>query len=476
MLVRSLRRNWNGPGGGRELLALAWPLIVSNSFFTLQIAIDRALLSRHSSGEVGAAMAAVLLFWTPFALLQFTANYVTVFIAQYMGAGRPHRVGPAVGQSLYFSLFAGLAFVAVVAPAAEWIVALGGHTPELQVHEAVFLRCLAFAALPMLLTAAASSFFTGRGESATVLVINAVGFTITAVLDVAWIGGHWGFPAWGIAGAGWATVVGSWASALLGLALILRPRYRAEFATHLAWRLESPLFRRLLRFGIPNGIMVALDGLAFTLFTFLVGQLGPTELASTSVAFTINATAFLPAMGIAQAVEVLVGRRLGEDNPDVAERTVWTGVILVGGYMAAGAAAFVLLPGLLLLPFANSAEANWPLVAAQVAVLLRFVAVYSLFDSVNLVVSFALRGAGDTRFVAWVAFALSWPAMVLPTWAVTKLGGGLFAAWSFATLYICLLSAVFVWRFVQGRWKTMRVIEAAPALEDVELAPAEATA
>ena len=143
---------------------------------------------------------------------------------------------------------------------------------------------------------------------------------------------------------------------MFGLALMLRPRYRAEFATHLAWRFEPALFRRLLRFGIPNGIMVALDGLAFTLFTFLVGRLGPTELAATSVAFTLNAVAFLPAMGIAQAVEVLVGRRLGEDNPDVAERTTWTGVTLVSGYMALGAAAFVLLPGVLLLPFANPDE------------------------------------------------------------------------------------------------------------------------
>src|SRR5436190_1550358 len=196
MLARSLRRTWTHPGGGRELLTLAWPLIVSNSFFTVQYAIDRALLSHHSSDEVGAAMAAVLLFWTPFALLQFTANYVTVFIAQYMGAGRPHRVGTAVGQSLYFSLFAGLAFLAVVAPLANQIVALGGHTPALQVHEAIFLRCLAFAALPMLLTASASSFFTGRGESRTILIINAVGLTITAALDFAWIGEHKNIPAW----------------------------------------------------------------------------------------------------------------------------------------------------------------------------------------------------------------------------------------------------------------------------------------
>src|SRR3954469_9736967 len=231
MIPRRLRDRWTGPGGGREVFALAWPLIVSNSFFTLQIALDRALLARHASETVGAAMPAVLLFWTPFALLQFTTNYVSVFVSQYVGAGRPHRVGPAVGQSLYFAVVAGLVFLAVVAPLAGPVVALAGHTPALQADEAVYLRCLAFAALPTLLTAAASSFFTGRGDSRTVLVINAAGFTVNGFLCVALIGGQWGFPAWGIAGAGWATVAGSWAAAVVALALMLRPRYRAEFAT-----------------------------------------------------------------------------------------------------------------------------------------------------------------------------------------------------------------------------------------------------
>jgi len=460
MTTRRLRDRWTGPGGGRELLALGWPLIVSNSFFTLQVALDRALLSRHASETVGAAMPAVLLFWTPFALLQFTANYVSVFVSQYVGAGRPHRVGPAVGQALYFSIAAGAVFVALVAPLAEELVELAGHTAALQVEEAVYLRCLAFAAPPMLLTAAASSFFTGRGDSRTVLGINAVGFAVNGALCVALIGGQWGFPAWGIAGAGWATVAGSWAAAILALALMLRPRYRKEFATDRSWRFESALFLRLMRFGLPNGLMVALDGLAFLLFTILVGRMGPVPLAATSVTFTLNALAFLPAMGVAQAVEVLVGRRLGEDRPDLAERTTMNGLWLVCGYMLVAAAGFVGLPMLLLWPFANPSDADWPAVAAEVTVLLRFVAVYSVFDSVNLVVSFALRGAGDTRFVAVVGFALAWPTMVLPTWLVTRLGGSVTVAWAFATLYICLLAGMFVWRFAQGKWKTMRVIEA----------------
>jgi MATE family multidrug resistance protein len=461
MIARRLRDRWTGPGGGRELLALAWPLVVSNSFFTLQIALDRALLSRHASETVAAAMPAVLLFWTPFALVQFTANYVSVFVSQYVGAGRPYRVGPAVGQSLYFSVVAGLLFVAVIVPLAGPVVAWAGHSAALQADEATYLRCLAFAAPPMLLTAAASSFFTGRGDSRTVLGINAVGFAVNGFLCAALIRGQWGFPAWGIAGAGWATVAGSWAAAVFALALMLRPRYRLEFATHRAWRFEPALFLRLLRFGLPNGLMMALDGLAFLLFTILIGQMGEIPLAATSVTFTLNAIVFLPAMGVAQAVEVLVGRRLGEDRPDLAERTTLTGLWLVGAYMLAGAAAFVGLPDLLLWPFANASDPDWPAIAGEVVVLLRFVAVYSVFDSVNLVVSFALRGAGDTRFVAVAGFALAWVAMVLPTWAVTRAGGSVTTAWVFATIYICLLAGVFVWRFAQGKWKAMRVIETA---------------
>ena len=86
-------QRWHGEGGARELLQLAWPLILGNSFWTIQIALDRVLLSRASSELVGAAMAAALLFWTPITFLQYTANYATTFVAQYTGAGQPHRVG-----------------------------------------------------------------------------------------------------------------------------------------------------------------------------------------------------------------------------------------------------------------------------------------------------------------------------------------------------------------------------------------------
>src|SRR6478752_9595761 len=109
-------------GGSRELLSLAAPLIVSQSFMTVQVFVDTVLLSWHNSREMAASFPAVMWFWLPFGLLQVTAGYVSTFVAQYTGAGRPHRVGPAVWQGIHFAVLAGVAMVGL-APAAPLLIA-----------------------------------------------------------------------------------------------------------------------------------------------------------------------------------------------------------------------------------------------------------------------------------------------------------------------------------------------------------------
>lgn len=443
-------------GISRELLVLAGPLVLSNAFWTLQLTIDRVMLSRQDSTAVGAAMVAGVMFWTPFALVQVTAAYAATFVAQYVGAGRPQRVGPAIWQALYFSLIAGVLFMGLV-PAVEPLMRLTEHAPNVLALEITYLRILCFSALPMLIVAVTSSFFSGRGNSWPVLAINGVGTLVNAVLDYAWIYGRWGFPEMGIAGAGWATVVGSWVSAALGLALVFRSQYRREYATLSGWRPERELFGRLMRFGIPGGLQYFLEALAFNIFLVLVGRLGTNELSATSIAFTINMTAIVPMVGLAQAVSVLVGQRLGENRPDLAAKFAIAGVGWCLAYTAINALVFVGLPGPILFLFEDGDAVRWTQVAPLVPVLLRFVAVYCLFESISIILSSALRGAGDTRFVSLATMVFAWSLMVLPA---IFFGDNLHINWTFATGYLVVLSFVFIWRFRQGKWRSMRVIEA----------------
>jgi MATE family multidrug resistance protein len=175
-------------------------------------------------------------------------------------------------------------------------------------------------------------------------------------------------------------------------------------------------------------------------------------------------------LGVGQAIEILVGQRLGEDRPGLAERTTWSGYRLTWVYMAGVAALYVFMPGFFLFFFHSEGDPDkWAGVAALVPNLLRFVAFYSLFDSMSLVFSFALRGAGDTRFVTAVSLSLSWPLMVIPTWAAWYYHWGLYWAWGFASSYIIALALTFLLRFLHGKWKSMRVIETAPEPDAVVL-------
>jgi MATE family multidrug resistance protein len=467
--LRNWLSGWYGrPGGARELLSIAWPLILANSFWTFEVALDRVFLSRVGSLEVAASTPAAGLFWTPFILLQNTAAYATTFVAQYLGAGRRRRVGPAVWQALHFSWFAGLLFLLLI-PCAHRLVAAGGHPPGLRRLEVRYFQVLCVSALPTLITAASTSFFAGLGKSRTVLAINSFGLVVNAIAGYALIFGRFGCPAMGIEGAGWATVIGSTAAAIVSVVVLFRGEFDAEYCTRRGWRLEPALLGRLLYYGIPNGMHWFLESLALTVFLFLIGRLGELDLAASNIAFTVNNVAFFPAVGLGQAVGILVGQRLGQNRPELAERTAWVGFGLAWTYMSILSALYVLAPGLFIALFAVRASAGQAsAIAILTATLLRFVAFYSLFDSLNAVFSFALRGAGDTHFVTAAALGLSWPVMVIPTWLAWRFGWGLYWAWGFVSIYVVLLGLIFLARFRGGKWKSMRVIEPEP--------PANATA
>lgn len=484
------------PGGSRELLALAAPLILSQSFMTVQVFVDTLLLSWHNKDEMTASFPAVMWYWLFFGVLSVTAGYTSTFVAQYTGAGRPHRVGPAVWQGVHFAVVVGLVFLVVV-PLAPWLISLGKHPPEIQRLEVIYLQCLSCAALPMLVMGAINGFFSGRGKTWTVLQIEAFGTAVNIVLAFVWVFGEAGItfrdvdgnvtfripgvpgaPEGGIAGAGWATVCGSWAAALFALFLFLSPRNRAAFDTLRGWKPERELFGRLMKYGGPAGMQVFLDVLVFHLFTMFVGRLGAAALGATTLTVRLNMIAFLPMMGLGQAVCILVGQRLGENRPDLAERSTYTGLKWSFGYMCLVAAVYLLLPGVLLEMFrGDTGGEKYAAIAAIVPTLLVCVAVYSIADAVNLTFAFALRGAGDTRFVTAVTFALAWPIMVIPTFLVVTyrdylrehaawMGEPVYWSWAFATAHIFAMSVCFWLRFRTGKWKSMRVIEAAPAEAD----------
>ena len=192
-LVRGL---WTGPGGGREVLTLAYPLILAHMSFTVQTFVDRLFLTWYSAEAVAGAVTGLFTTLAVMSLFSGTGEYLTTFIAQYLGAGRPLRIGPALWQGFYFSIGAGV-LIAAVSPLVGPVFALAGHDPVVQRNEITFATILLRGAFPVVLMATLATFFAGRGQTRVVLVVNVVSTLADIVLDALWIFGRGGLPALG---------------------------------------------------------------------------------------------------------------------------------------------------------------------------------------------------------------------------------------------------------------------------------------
>jgi MATE family multidrug resistance protein len=459
-VLTSVRSRWGTVGGYRDFLALALPLILSTASWSIQHFVDRVFLAWHSTQSMAAALPAGMSNFVFVSFFLGLAGYVNTFVAQYVGARRPERVGASIWQGSYLSLGAGVAALGML-PLARPLFDLIGHDPAIRSEEVAYFRILCFGTGPFILATALSCFYSGQGKTWIVLIVNASATCVNIGLDYVLIFGHWGFPTMGIRGAAWATNLAAAFSALLFGLLILQRRNREEFGTLSQWRFDRDLFRRLLRFGIPSGVNFMLDILAFSFFVLIVGRLGTLELVATNMAFNVNSLAFMPLIGCGIAVSTLVGQRLGQNLPDKAEYCAWSGMHLALGYMSTMAVLYMCVPEWFLMPYGLGAHGE-DFAAAQTLAegLLQIVAIYCVFDGMYIVFTSALKGAGDTRYVMLVSIALSWLVLLIPAFVgIAYFDVGIWTLWAFLCAYIAAAGIVFYWRFKSGAWKTMRVIE-----------------
>lgn len=452
---------WQRPNGGRDVLRISLPLLVSMSSHTVMLFTDRLFLGRYSVDAIAASTPSGMTAFMFTCFFSGTVTFANTLIAQYVGAGAPRRAGAALWQAIYFALAAG-AILLALSGLGRPIFRMAGHPAAIQDMEHVYFSILMQGSVFALLHDALACFFSGRGKTRAIMAINVAGMLFNVPLDYALIYGAFGLPELGIAGAALATVASHVLMLLLFAAAVFNGRNERLFAIRTGRAFEPDLFRRLIRFGAPSGIQFFVDVFAFAVFMLVVGRLGRNEAAATGIAVSLNSLTFMPMIGFSIAVSTLVGQSIGRGRPEdgvVATRSALTLTLI---YMWSVSLLFFLAPGLLCDMFASGRQdpSDFAAIRAMSVNLIRFVACYSLLDALSVIYSGALKGAGDTRFIGFMTVLYSLFVMAIPIYvAVGILNAGLYTAWSFVTLYVCLAAITFFLRFRNGRWKHIRVIE-----------------
>jgi len=469
-LVRSAEPTW------RLVLNLAVPVLLQQSLSLAVLLSDQYLAGhlpvekigdRHSAYQAAQTNAHYLAWLiTSYAVLVTVGS--TAMVARFVGAGDKQTATRVTHQALLLALFLGLAgSAAAIGGGLECVVDilhLEGMVADLAI---AYLSPIFWLMTFQILEATGISCLVGAGDTRTGLwvMLGVAGLNLPLSWGLA--RGWWPLPPLGFAGIALGTAL----SHTLGAMAVLVVLARGRFGLRLTGRLFAPhadLLRRLLRIGLPAGF----DSLSVVVgqfwFLSIVNRLDKAAVSAHGIALRWEALGYLSGAAFGTAAMALVGQNLGAGKPERAAHSGWVAFGLGCAVMSGMGVLFFLLARPMFSLFCPFPEQQ-PIIDAGVGVL-RLVAFAMPALASSIVLTQALRGAGDTRvpvLFTWIgffvvriplAYFLTLPEVDVPWFGtVPGLGLGLFGAWLAMFADLVVRGGFFLYRFAAGPWKRVRV-------------------
>ena len=434
-----------------DILKLVWPLALGMVNNAAMQFVDRAFLAAESLESLEAILPASTLAWVFMSFFQSVVGYSGVFVAQYHGAGDASSARLSYRAGMWIAALSGLLLLAII-PFGGIVFSATAKSAAVAARERAYFDIVLLGGFFICAQTASSAFFTGRGRTRIVYWVNLGGNLLNIALDPLFI---FTFGL-GISGAAIATVLSQ------GLQFAVLAALAARGAKGDGARVfEAESVSRILKFGVHAGGYDILNMLSFTIFVFVTGAMNPVDFAASNACFSVNYLVFAPMLGFSIGAQTLVGQSLGRGDPEGANLALRRTIFLGMAFVAVVCAAVLALNGPILALFSPKD----PVQAAQFAKtgfsLLCFMSAWMLFDALDTILSGALKGAGDTRFVFfWMLFSAFgvWLPLVF---AVKAHGGGMCALWSTMVFYVVFISIGSLVRWRLGKWRKIQMIRPA---------------
>ncbi len=411
--VRAPESLWRGEI--RAMLALSWPMVLTNLAQVAMTATDVMMIGRLGADMLAAGALGSNLYFAPLILGLGLVYAASPMMATELGRRR-HSVRDirrTVRQGLWLAILGAIP-IWIILWNGEAILLAMGQEPALAEQAGIYLRWLQWAILPFYGYIVLRSFISALERPGWALVIMFIAVAFNALGNWLLIFGNWGFPRMGIAGSGLATSLSS-AFMFIGLAVVVsfERQFRRYHLFGRFWRSDWPRFAAMLRLGLPIAGILAFEVTIFNAAAFLMGLINSASLAAHAIAIQIASVTFMVPLGINQAVTVRVGLAYGARNPDGISRAGWTAYAIGVGFMALMALVMLLWPRVLIGAFINLDDPANTVVIGLAVTFLSFAALFQIFDGAQAVAAGMLRGLHDTK-VPMILAAIGYWGVGLP--------------------------------------------------------------
>jgi MATE family multidrug resistance protein len=443
----------------RALLTLAWPIILARATQSV-IGFGDALMTAPLGEAQLAAVTTGGMNTFAFIILPMGAAFILQsFASQLRGRGDLSAIPRYAYYGLAMALGAGV-LALIATPVIPLALSLVGYAPEVEGFMTTYMAIRLLSVAPAVGMEALGNWYGGLGNTRPSLIGGIVAMVLNVALNYVLIEPRFGLPGYGVAGAAWASTISTWLGFFVIYALFaLRRGLPVELNMQGSMQLRWSELLRVLRFGMPNGINWFLEFAAFALFlNVVVGHLGTTALAAFMVVLQVNSISFMPAFGLASAGAIMVGEAIGRRAHDEASSWVKLTFKVAAVWMCSVGVFYFVIPDLIVGWFDSDGHNSAELVRLA-TLMLGLSAIWQLFDATCMTVSEALRAAGDTAWCMSARLVLAWLVFTPLSWvAVLVFDGGVNTVMVAFILYMALLAAAFVWRFMSNKWRNIDLV------------------
>ena len=436
----------------KELLILAYPMVISQGAFAVMIFTDRYFMSLVSPTHMAASLGGGVASFFCMSLFIGVLSYTNALVAQYFGSKELAKCTRVVTQGLMLTL----GFVPVLLMLGYLVDGLFlymGHEATLAALESKYFLILIWGASISLAKTCIASYFSGIGQTRVVMIADTLGVALNIPLSYALIFGVGFIPELGIIGAAYGTIVSTFFSLLVFLGFYFEPIHRERFGVGKAFVFDRGILNRFVRLGFPSGVEMFLNVAAFNLFLLMFQSYGIAEAASSAIVFNWDIVSFVPMIGLNVAIISLVGRFIGAENTTGLREVVRAGFAMGIGYSSVLAVIFFFFREPLVTMFVTRGP-EFENILHLGSFMMIGLATYVMADAVLLITGGVLRGAGDTRWLMWVSIALHWLMLLVQYFVIKVWSLGPEASWVVFVFMVLMTAAVYLWRLASPTWRT----------------------
>ncbi len=386
----------------KSTLTLGLPIIIGQLGLVLMGVADTMQVGKLGAIPIAAATFVNSTFW----LVSITGVGSLMVIGPQTSTARTQLNHTECRRLLDVGLWLGLVWgiviavvFGVVASHFEWF----RPKPEVLALGPAYAYIIAVSAVPMMLFTALRQFTDGLSFTRVTMMITISGLLLNVLLNWLLIYGNWGMPAWGLNGAGVATLISRTAMAAgLGFYIfkdtIFQPFVRAAYATSL-----RPLFVKIVRLGLPGGLQLFFEIGAFNSAVVFAGWLGTMQQAAHGIAINMASVTYMVSAGLSSAGAIRVGQAVGLRSRASIMRAGTVAVVMVGAFMGLACLTFLLLPVSLTHLYTSEPE-----LVAMTASLVFIAGFFQLSDGLQVAGLGILRGIADVNVPTYITLIAYW--------------------------------------------------------------------